>query len=80
MSACFSRALQQLGSHSAAPPLPAGAHLCSGPHRMLMLPPSPASLTPAGHARVYVAFDVIYRYLRHLGYDVRGAGRGDVEG
>ena len=23
-----------------------------------------------GHARVYVAFDVLYRYLRHLGYDV----------
>ncbi|PRW59911.1 cysteine--tRNA cytoplasmic isoform X1 [Chlorella sorokiniana] len=23
-----------------------------------------------GHARVYVAFDVIYRFLRHLGYDV----------
>jgi len=29
--------------------------------------------TPAGHARVYVAFDVIYRFLRHLGYDVRGS-------
>ena len=29
----------------------------------------------AGHARVYVAFDVIYRFLRHLGYDVRGAGQ-----
>lgn len=25
----------------------------------------------AGHARVYVAFDVLYRYLRHLGYDVQ---------
>lgn len=23
-----------------------------------------------GHARVYVAFDVIYRFLRHLGYEV----------
>jgi cysteinyl-tRNA synthetase len=23
-----------------------------------------------GHARCYVAFDVIYRYLKHLGYDV----------
>src|SRR5664279_1749145 len=23
-----------------------------------------------GHARAYVAFDVIYRYLRYLGYDV----------
>ncbi|HEX9022820.1 MAG TPA: cysteine--tRNA ligase [Geobacteraceae bacterium] len=23
-----------------------------------------------GHARAYVAFDVIYRYLRHVGYDV----------
>ena len=24
-----------------------------------------------GHARVYVAFDVIYRYLKHIGLDVR---------
>ncbi|TNF52821.1 MAG: cysteine--tRNA ligase, partial [Gammaproteobacteria bacterium] len=23
-----------------------------------------------GHARVMVVFDVVYRYLRHLGYDV----------
>jgi len=23
-----------------------------------------------GHARVYVAFDILYRFLRHLGYDV----------
>lgn len=23
-----------------------------------------------GHARVYVAFDILYRYLRSLGYDV----------
>nr|XP_011459162.1 PREDICTED: cysteine--tRNA ligase, cytoplasmic-like isoform X3 [Fragaria vesca subsp. vesca] len=23
-----------------------------------------------GHARVYVTFDVLYRYLRHLGYEV----------
>lgn len=23
-----------------------------------------------GHARVYVAFDIMYRYLQHLGYDV----------
>ncbi|MQM19135.1 hypothetical protein Taro_052137 [Colocasia esculenta] len=23
-----------------------------------------------GHARVYVTFDVLYRYLRHMGYDV----------
>ena len=27
----------------------------------------------SGHARVYVAFDVIYRFLRHLGYDVSAA-------
>jgi cysteinyl-tRNA synthetase len=25
----------------------------------------------AGHARVYVAFDILYRLLSHLGYDVR---------
>ncbi len=25
---------------------------------------------PAGHARVYCAFDVLFRYLRHIGYDV----------
>lgn len=25
----------------------------------------------AGHARVYVAFDVLYRFLQHLGYDVQ---------
>eukprot|EP00249_Psilotum_nudum_P012029 c23540_g1_i1 orf=41-1861(+) len=24
-----------------------------------------------GHARVYVAFDVLFRYLRHLGYEVK---------
>ena len=28
------------------------------------------SPVPAGHARVYVAFDVLYRFLRQLGYDV----------
>ncbi|CAI0415194.1 unnamed protein product [Linum tenue] len=27
-------------------------------------------LSHIGHARVYVTFDVLYRYLRHLGYDV----------
>lgn len=30
----------------------------------------PMLLLPAGHARVYCAFDVLFRYLRHLGYDV----------
>jgi cysteinyl-tRNA synthetase len=25
----------------------------------------------AGHARAYVAFDVLYRYLRELGYEVQ---------
>ncbi len=24
-----------------------------------------------GHARVYVAFDILYRFLRHLRYDVQ---------
>ncbi|KAB1199987.1 Cysteine--tRNA ligase [Morella rubra] len=28
-------------------------------------------LSHIGHARVYVTFDVLYRYLRHLGYEVR---------
>ncbi|XP_031739350.1 cysteine--tRNA ligase, chloroplastic/mitochondrial isoform X2 [Cucumis sativus] len=27
-------------------------------------------LSHIGHARVYVTFDVLYRYLRHLGYEV----------
>ncbi|XP_047970173.1 cysteine--tRNA ligase, chloroplastic/mitochondrial isoform X1 [Salvia hispanica] len=27
-------------------------------------------LSHIGHARVYVAFDVLYRYLKHLGYEV----------
>ncbi|KAL7166061.1 hypothetical protein ACSBR2_036850 [Camellia fascicularis] len=27
-------------------------------------------LSHIGHARVYVCFDVLYRYLRHLGYEV----------
>ncbi|KAL5786022.1 hypothetical protein ACOSQ2_008414 [Xanthoceras sorbifolium] len=27
-------------------------------------------LSHIGHARVYVSFDVLYRYLRHLGYEV----------
>lgn len=27
-------------------------------------------LSHIGHARVYVTFDVLYRYLRHLGYQV----------
>ncbi|EEF46928.1 cysteinyl-tRNA synthetase, putative [Ricinus communis] len=27
-------------------------------------------LSHIGHARVYVTFDVLYRYLKHLGYDV----------
>ncbi|CAA0818592.1 Cysteinyl-tRNA synthetase- class Ia family protein [Striga hermonthica] len=27
-------------------------------------------LSHIGHARAYVAFDVLYRYLKHLGYDV----------
>lgn len=30
----------------------------------------------AGHARVYVAFDVIYRFLRHLGYEASAARAG----
>ncbi|KAG9138459.1 hypothetical protein Leryth_012740 [Lithospermum erythrorhizon] len=28
-------------------------------------------LSHIGHARVYVSFDVLYRYLRHLGYEVK---------
>lgn len=28
-------------------------------------------LLHAGHARAYVAFDVLYRYLRELGYEVQ---------
>ncbi|GLU01284.1 hypothetical protein SLE2022_185960 [Rubroshorea leprosula] len=27
-------------------------------------------LSHIGHARVYVTFDVLYRYLKHLGYEV----------
>ena len=27
-------------------------------------------LSHIGHARAYVSFDILYRYLRHLGYDV----------
>ena len=35
-------------------------------------PPDPHCSVPfaTGHARVYVAFDVLFRYLRHLGYEV----------
>ena len=25
----------------------------------------------AGHARVYCCFDILYRFLRHLGYEVQ---------
>lgn len=28
------------------------------------------ALGPAGHARVYCCFDVLYRFLRQIGYDV----------
>jgi cysteinyl-tRNA synthetase len=31
---------------------------------------TPKEDVPAGHARVYCAFDVLFRYLRHLGYEV----------
>ncbi|XP_072956704.1 cysteine--tRNA ligase, chloroplastic/mitochondrial-like isoform X2 [Typha angustifolia] len=31
---------------------------------------TPYALAHIGNARVYVVFDVLYRYLRHLGYDV----------
>ena len=34
-------------------------------------PLSPPSAATAGHARVYVAFDILYRMLRHLRYDVQ---------
>ena len=29
------------------------------------------SMLHAGHARVYCCFDVLYRLLRHLGYEVQ---------
>ena len=55
------------GQCCATPPgCAAAAHHCH--HAMPLCCP----LTP-GHARVYVAFDVIYRFLRHLGYDVSAA-------
>ncbi|XP_072973383.1 cysteine--tRNA ligase CPS1, chloroplastic/mitochondrial-like [Typha angustifolia] len=32
---------------------------------------TPYSLSHIGHARAYVAFDVLYRYLKHLAYEVK---------
>ncbi|GJN14616.1 hypothetical protein PR202_gb01463 [Eleusine coracana subsp. coracana] len=31
---------------------------------------TPYDFSHIGHARAYVAFDVLYRYLKFLGYDV----------
>ncbi|THU63228.1 hypothetical protein C4D60_Mb01t13520 [Musa balbisiana] len=32
---------------------------------------TPYDFSHIGHARAYVAFDVLYRYLKHLGYEVK---------
>src|SRR3990172_4320028 len=42
-----------------------------GPVRMYVCGVTPYATTHLGHARTYVFFDVLHRYLRRLGYDVR---------
>lgn len=37
---------------------------------MQVVPPASSFPLLAGHARAYVAFDVVFRLLRHLGYEV----------
>ncbi len=41
-----------------------------GKVRMYVCGVTPYDYSHIGHARCYVAFDVVYRYLQHLGYDV----------
>lgn len=41
------------------------------PVRMYVCGVTPYDTTHLGHARTYVFFDVLHRYLRHLGHDVR---------
>ena len=48
--------------------------VCSLPLTALQQPEdfdAPDAPTCAGHARVYCCFDVLFRLLRHLGYDVQ---------
>jgi hypothetical protein len=40
-------------------------------HMLTWANTAPVAAPPAGHARVYVAFDVLYRLLRQLQYDVQ---------
>ena len=41
------------------------------PVRMYVCGITPYATTHLGHARTYVFFDLLHRYLRHLGHDVR---------
>ncbi|XP_042464995.1 cysteine--tRNA ligase, chloroplastic/mitochondrial-like [Zingiber officinale] len=45
--------------------------LVEGQVSMYVCGVTPYDYSHIGHARAYVAFDVLYRYLKHLGYDVK---------
>ncbi|XP_042464979.1 cysteine--tRNA ligase, chloroplastic/mitochondrial-like [Zingiber officinale] len=45
--------------------------LVEGQASMYVCGITPYDYSHIGHARAYVAFDVLYRYLKHLGYDVK---------
>jgi len=47
------------------------APLVPGHVGMYVCGPTVSGESHLGHARPYVTFDVIYRYLMHLGYKVR---------
>jgi cysteinyl-tRNA synthetase len=44
--------------------------LVEGKVRMYVCGVTPYDFSHIGHARAYVAFDVLYRYLKFLGYEV----------
>ncbi|WOL13054.1 cysteine--tRNA ligase, chloroplastic/mitochondrial-like [Canna indica] len=45
--------------------------LVEGQVSMYVCGVTPYDFSHIGHARAYVAFDVLYRYLKHLGYEVK---------